>query len=238
MLRAFTQYEIVLQPEGTLTGWLGHLLHGALFARLERVRPALGTALHTRNRKPFSLWYRQREGVLFWYFSTWDDALAAVIPELFAAGTVLRLSQTNVRVLSFAPRGALRLERPRPSIQRCRLRFVTPTCFRSAGQPLLFPESRLLLESAARASGLPCPAWPEQALRPACYALQTKDISFGAFKLTGFVGWCEYFAEPSPEAQALLRALPYTGAGYKTAQGMGAVRITRLKPGGLVDGAA
>jgi len=229
VLHAFTQYEIVLRPEGTLTGWLGHLLHGALFARLEQMQPVLCAALHAQNRKPFSLWYRQREGLLIWYFSTWDDALAAIMPELFAEGTTLRLSRTDARVLSFEPRAALRLEQPVVPLTSCRLRFVAPTCFRSDGQPLLFPESRLILESAARATGLPCPAQPGQALRPMRYALETKDISFGSFVLTGFTGWCEYRAENPPETQALLRVLPYTGAGYKTAQGMGAVRVARLK---------
>ena len=192
---SFRQYGIVLRPEGVLTGWLGHLLHGALFARLAQLRPDLGTALHAQKQK----------------------TLLAVVS---AAGRGIDLA----RVLSFAPRGVLRLEQPPPPCERCRLRFVTPTCFRSDGKPLLFPESRLILESAARAAGLPCPARPEQALRPLRYALQTEDISFGPFTLTGFTGWCEYRAEPSPETQALLRVLPYTGAGYKTAQGMGAVR--------------
>lgn len=85
------------------------------------------------------------------------------------------------------------------------------------------------MESAARATGLPCPAQPEQALRPLCYALQTKDISFGSFVLTGFAGWCEYRADSAPETQALLRVLPYTGVGYKTAQGMGAVQVSQLQ---------
>ena len=100
-MRSFRQYEIVLRSEGKLTGWLGHLLHGALFARLEQVRPALGTALHDQERKPFSLWYQQREGFLIWHLSTWDDALASILPALFEIDE-LRLSQTNAQVLSFA----------------------------------------------------------------------------------------------------------------------------------------
>ena len=72
----------------------------------------------------------------------------------------------------------------------------------------------------------------KQVLHPLCYALQTKDISFGSFVLTGFVGWCEYQVDGSPEAQVLLRALPYMGAGYKTAQGMGAVRVCKSNKGG------
>jgi len=229
VLLSFTQYEIVLRPEGTLTGWLGHLLHGVLFACLEQVHSALRTVLHEQNRKPFSQWYQLREGLLIWHFSTWDDALAAAIPDLFSEGTILRLSQTNARVLSIAPRGVLRPEQPASPLTRCRLQFVTPTCFRSAGQPLLFPESRLILESAARTTGLSCPIQPEQALRPLLYDLETRDISFGSFVLTGFAGWCEYRVENSPEAQALLRVLPYTGVGYKTAQGMGAVRVSQPK---------
>ena len=233
-MRSFTQYEIVLQPEGTLTGWLGHLLHGALFARLEQVQPALGTALHTNNRKPFSLWYQQREGLLVWNLNIWDDVLAAIMPMLFASGTILRLSRTDARVLSFAPCQGRLLERPMPPLACCHLRFISPTCFRSSGQSLLFPESRLVLESVARATGLPCPAQPEQVLLPLQYSLQTKNIFFGSFKLTGFVGWCEYSVNNSSEVQALLRSLPYTGVGYKTAQGMGAVRITRMKWGGSI----
>jgi CRISPR-associated endoribonuclease Cas6 len=90
---------------------------------------------------------------------------------------------------------------------------------------LLFPEGRLVVESAARASGLPMPGLPAECLQPLRHALKTTEVSFGPFVLTGFTGWCEYRAAPAPELQALLRAMPYTGLGYKTAQGMGAVQV-------------
>ena len=234
----FTQYKITLHPEGPLTGWLGHLLHGALFTRIDETNPALGQVLHDQNRKPFSLRYTLREGAIELFVNVWDDALRAAIPAAFLVGSYARLSQTNARIVSVVLQGQLRGNGPAPCKSLC-LRFITPTCFQSNGRTLLFPEGRLLCESLRRdwviAGGGAVPddaiVAMGAALYPTGYQLQTEKAEFGKFALYGFRGTCEYAIDPalSPELRAklwqMLCALPYTGVGYKTAQGMGAVVV-------------
>ena len=237
----FTQYKITLRPEGTLTGWLGHLLHGALFARIDETNPALGQALHNQNRKPFSLRYTQKEGAIEFIINVWDDTLRAAIPAAFLVGSCVRLSQTNAHVMSVALQGQLggSAAAQRESL---RLRFITPTCFQSNGRTLLFPEGRLLCESLCRdwaiAGGGTLPddavAAMSAALYPTEYQLQSEKVEFGKFALHGFRGTCEYAIDSalSPELRTqlwqMLCALPYTGVGYKTAQGMGAVSLDSM----------
>ena len=232
----FTQYQITLRPEGTLTGWLGHLLHGALFARIDATNPALGQALHDQTRKPFSLRYALREGAIDLTLNVWDNALRAAIPSAFLVGGWARLSQTNARILSVALQPVSTPPAPRDAP---RLRFLTPTCFRSNGRALLFPEGRLLCQSLCRdwavAGGEPFAADSVAALGAALYPtghqLQTEKVSFGQFALCGFRGTCEYAIDPALPAELraalwrLLSVLPYFGVGYKTAQGMGAVSL-------------
>jgi len=227
VLSAFTQFEILLRLEGTLTGWLGHLLHGMLFAQLAQVDPLLAGHLHAQKRKPFSLWYQEREGLILLHVSTWDEALGVALPGAFPPGNFARLSRTRAEILSCSQK-----EPPserQAALEQFRLCFLSPACFRSSGRTLLFPEGRLIVESLSRASGLPMPDVPDQCLRPLRYALKTEEVLFGPYVLTGFVGWCEYSAVAAPELQALLRVMPYTGIGYKTAQGMGAVQVRPVK---------
>ena len=234
----FIQYKITLQPEGTLTGWLGHLLHGALFARIDEINPALGQALHNQKRKPFSLRYTLREEAIDFIINVWDDALRAAIPAAFLVGGYVRLSQTNARIVSVVLQGQTSGSAPAMR-ESLRLRFITPACFQSNGRTLLFPEGRLLCESLCRdwaiAGGGILPedsiAAMGAALYPTGYQLQTEKAEFGKFVLHGFRGTCEYAIDsalpPALRVQLwrMLCALPYTGVGYKTAQGMGAVAL-------------
>ena len=165
-----------------------------------------------------------------WRVSVWDDALRVTLPAACPMGGFMRLSQTGAEIMSCKQKNEPALQQP--VLERFRLCFLSPTCFRSSGQTLLFPESRLIVESLSRTSGLPMPDMPDQCLRPLRHALKTKELSFGSFVLTGFMGWCEYSALPAPELQALLRVMPYTGIGYKTAQGMGAVQVRHVREKG------
>ena len=231
MMQKFWRYEIVLRPESAMSGWLGHLLHGALFRQAEGADPALSARLHSLNQKPFSLHYQEREGLVLFYLNTWEPALARLIPGVFAAGTRVQLSQTGADVVSCRCVQTMEHAAEPAQYQFARLTFQSPACFRSGGQPLLFPEGRLLAESLCGRlrpadGGAPEAKALSESLRPTRYALKTREISYGAFHLTGFTGWCEYAVLSEPEQWArLLGAAPYTGVGYKTAQGMGAVRV-------------
>jgi len=66
---------------------------------------------------------------------------------------------------------------------------------------------------------------------PTGYQLKTERVDFGKYALHGFRGICEYAMDPAlapalrVKLQQLLSALPFTGVGYKPAQGMGAVLL-------------
>jgi CRISPR-associated endoribonuclease Cas6 len=238
-MQTFTQHEIVLRPMGELTGWLGHLLHGAVFARMDQCCPALGTRLHTQMRKPFSLQYTLRGGLVALSIHIWDDALRAAVPEAFAPGGRVLLSRTASQIVSATEQRREDFARPAPPLPEVlHLRFLTPTCFRSSGRTLLFPEWRLLCESLCRdyaAAGGIEPSAEQLAalcagLCPVQHQLHTETVTSGTYTLTGFRGACSYAIDRMlpPETRAflaeLLRVLPFTGVGYKTAQGMGGVQ--------------
>lgn len=133
--------------------------------------------------------------------------------------------------------------------ERLRLRFLTPTVFRSGGQRnVALPLPGLVFGSLlARWNGfspLPLPAElraaAEEGLLIARYSLQTRLLDFGRYKEIGFVGECEYEPAPGlpPETAGQLAALAafafYAGVGAKTSMGMG--QTTEVNGGGSLRG--
>jgi CRISPR/Cas system endoribonuclease Cas6 (RAMP superfamily) len=247
-MQTFTQFEITLAPMGTLTGWLGHLLHGALFEQLKAVKPALAQRLHIKKRKPFSLSYQEREGLLVVRLGVWDDELALVVPMVFAVGGTVLLSRTTAKVRSVTLSSELTKPKTAPLPAAFRIEFHSPTRFNSSGQTLLFPDSRHVLESLYHALALTDTALPPTQccetmasfVHPCGYDLHTQAISFGGYTHSGFTGWCDYLiARDFPQEYnallwELMSILPYTGIGYKTAMSMGNVILSLKKDGEIV----
>ncbi|MDR3085296.1 MAG: CRISPR system precrRNA processing endoribonuclease RAMP protein Cas6 [Christensenellaceae bacterium] len=226
-MQTYMQFEITLRPEGELFGWLGHLLHGALFAQLAKAGPPLATRIHAGEKKPFSLYFSYQGGLVTLHLNAWDDELCKAIPTAFSVGTRLLLSRTEAQVERFALRQELNWRADPAEFGQFRLHFISPTCFRPTRQTLLFPEGEYIIESLTRSTGLALNGEAGQFLQPLRYSLHTEAVNFKLYSITGFLGWAEYAiaANAPAELQAELRALPYTGLGYKTTQGLGAVRI-------------
>ena len=135
----------------------------------------------------------------------------------------------------FDPMDASPLDMPR----QFTLSFRTPTCFRSSGRTLLFPEWRLVLASFYRdwqtAGGVSLEdhvmADLVEGAYPVHYSLETKQVQFGTFALSGFTGFCVYRMMPNLASGArnklanIVQISDYVGVGYKTTMGMGAVDI-------------
>ena len=128
--------------------------------------------------------------------------------------------------------------RETPGREMLRVRFATPTVFRSHKRDVLWPEPRLVWQSWARSwhgaaregSGMPeeaqITAWASAGVRVARHRVQTRKVFFGGGAQEGFVGECEYdLRDLEPSERAFLCALAafafYAGTGRKTAMGMG-----------------
>jgi CRISPR-associated endoribonuclease Cas6 len=244
-MNRFTQYEILLKPNGHLSGWLGHLLHGLLYARMKQVDPVASAKVHEQKNTPFSLCYQQSAGRVCLTLNVWDETLREIIPQAFSVGAMVEISQTSawiedVTIVREFDRGTHLENSPLASSprQRFRLEFLTPTCFKSSGQIMLFPEGRRIIESLYRSMpGSALNNHKEQirelsaVILPLAYQLQTKSFSGGNYRFNGFTGYCEYSVARSISRgnwqmlQLLLAVAPYSGVGYKTAMGMGAVKV-------------
>ncbi len=130
------------------------------------------------------------------------------------------------------------LEEAGEGATRWRLKFLTPTSFRSRSDAGPFPAVGLVFGSLARRwdsfapmkvpSGLVerLPAL----LAVAQYRLHLGRVGFGEFFQAGFTGWCEYAAREGagPQERRWLGALAafafFSGVGAKTTMGMGQCR--------------
>lgn len=119
------------------------------------------------------------------------------------------------------------------------MHFGTPTTFKSEGEYMLFPSSRLILQSLLNKWNA---LYPELSMRDEDavqmlnngirirnYKLHSTQYPLSGLKLPGFLGYVELqvrLSEPLHELWHLLYSIsPYTGVGIKTALGMGAVMI-------------
>ena len=123
------------------------------------------------------------------------------------------------------------------------IRFNEPTAFRSEGITRLFPEPRLVFGSLSnkwlQATGEKVPTEVllemEAKILPIRYTLYTCALQMDRFFVTGFVGQCVYRMDSGIPAECLehlgclLRIIPFTGIGYKTAMGMGVSDCVRTR---------
>jgi CRISPR-associated endoribonuclease Cas6 len=250
-------------PKGL--GQQGVLAHAMLLELVRHLDPVLAERLHGSDfdrAKPFTVSPFLGEGGEVaagpqapqrrWGLRlTWlADAVAARMEAALAGpGLAARVGAQPVRVSLRPPaeEGAVvragfeELRDPLPGrpATRVRMRFVTPTTFRSGKRNLLFPTPSLvfhgLREKWDEHAGLPLPSFPaaafDAAVNVARYELRTALLEFGRYRQVGFWGTCEYLPLPGADpavwaaAQALARFAPFAGVGYKTTMGMGQVRL-------------
>ena len=121
-----------------------------------------------------------------------------------------------------------------------RLRFHSPTAFKTGDVSLLFPLPRSVFGSLQRTwnafAGLPLmddlTEFVETQVTASQHELRTRVIHTGKYPLLGFVGTCSYrILDKEPQRVAELNILAdfafYAGVGMKTTQGMGQTRRER-----------
>ncbi len=240
---------------GMIRGHGGVELHGMFFNILRQINPTLADEIHEMQQKPFSIGplvgkIERKDGAAqivaaksyTFSIATFTDDLTVTLPELIQAmwameeiklgGAGFKLVEAKFlqnKAYSFS-----QLLLSTKSLQRIQMEFVSPTCFRSKGRLLLFPEPSLvfssLLDKWNAFSDVPIPTIGFDLIQVTKYELKTTMSQVGERDLIGFKGTCTYtFTPEAPEltrwaVHVLASFAPLSGVGYKTTVGMGQVK--------------
>jgi CRISPR-associated endoribonuclease Cas6 len=240
---------------------VGECAHAAFFALLAQADAGLAERLHANvERKPFTLspLFRDRarpaEGSALRLTLLDQELLPAMLAGLLASQTesTIHLGGASFQITSvlttrqahpLAGSATYQSLREMPGRESLRVRFLTPTVFRSQKQDVLWPEPRLVWQSWIRAwcANAPAPetgfideerivSLAETSVRVAQHRLQTRRIAFSKEWQPGFIGECEFDLRALlPSDRAILTALAefafYCGTGRKTGMGMGQTQL-------------
>jgi len=236
-------------PAGTLVNasW-GSLMHGAV---MELLPLSVSASLHEPGVKPWAQYVAQdAAGKVTWIVSAltdeMDQALKASLLDRLPMPWNLRQKGFQITVnqpavnerltyAELADKHFKQDEAPR----RHKLRFCTPTTFKTAGKHVLFPTSDLILNSLmqrwdAFAEGLSLgdPEVREHLgthVQIRDYRLASSSYSVDSAWIKGFVGQLD-LSVTGPEALCRVASLlleygRFSGVGIKSALGMGGVRL-------------
>ena len=229
---------------GQQTKSLGPYLQGAL---MERVDGAYAGLLHQLPFNPYSQYCYWDNDVLVWRVNTLtSDATAYIIDPLRSLDTVevrgihavFEVVKTSQETISLK---TLLDTINEPGDQKIRMRFVTPTAFKSQGSYVIMPSVRLVLQNLLMHYGQVYDndkegyeetiAYVDQHARIVSYNLRSSyfgQIASGGKKIPAFVGTATLGLRGPEMATGLVRMLlkfgEYSGVGIKTSMGMGGFR--------------
>jgi CRISPR-associated endoribonuclease Cas6 len=232
--------------------------HAAFFDLLARIDPALATQLHDlADRKPFTFCLFREPHIdtpVRLRLTCLENALFPVLADALLRGAAqdgirigdahfsltCLLTTANAHPLAGSARYA-ELWTEAQAAETVRVRFVSPTVFRSQRRDILWPEPRLVWQSWARAwcrnvgsdgtqlDEARLVALAESGVIVERHRLQTRKVVLKAGGQMGFVGECIYSLRDLDAADrralmALAHFAFYAGTGRKTAMGMGQTR--------------
>jgi len=244
--------QLLCQEPGMVKGHAGAEIHGLVFKAIENIDEELATEIHQMQYKPFSIGpltgkIQRRDGiaqivegnVYSFTLATLTERVTNILPELLgylqknlvvigSAGFVvvetieLQYKQTYYEFMATGQQDS-----------RINIEFTSPTCFRSSGQTLLFPEPELVFGSLRDKweyfSEIQLPIIDCKQINVSKYDLKTVMVPFKSYNLIGFKGVCNYILPTdSPEVMkwavnSLMQFAFLSGVGYKTTMGMGQV---------------
>jgi len=212
---------------------------------LSQAPPSYGTLLHEQGRKPISqyLCRDKKSGQFVWTISCLDEAShKALQPALRNLTEIpLRASLLQTTLLdSFSVQSVADLmetARKQEDTSFFHLTFCSPTAFKRDGSYMIFPETRLLIQSLAEKWDNTFPDYPlndEEALgafrrgvKITDYRLQSCRFSMKSTQIPGFTGEITLKSCLSPPMMELWKCLlcfsRFSGIGIKTTLGMGGV---------------
>ena len=240
-----TRYQLTMQPDRPCAmgpEW-GYRLYAAL---LSRTPEGYGAALHQNAVTPLSQFaWAEKNDALHWTVSLLGETSEEILSPLLERTTALYLEKERVGLHVAAIRSDRVRDVDELFAQAARqegrhvLRFQTPTAFKSRGQYVNLPTTRLLMQSLVQkwnGSFLDCPIEDEDGLgvetlaaglRWRSFHLSDQFYRLKGSAIPGFVGRAVVENRLSgfhrQLADALLLFSGYSGVGIKTALGMGGV---------------
>jgi CRISPR-associated endoribonuclease Cas6 len=249
--------RLICQEPGIIKGHAGAELHGLFFKALENANQEFAADIHQMQHKPFVIGplvgkINRRDGVAQVESGEIYSFTLAALTEQTTANLPLILEYFGQNKLVIGGAAFFFLEakvlldihhtyfafmsgsKPHAKIT---LEFVSPTCFRSSGQQLLFPEPVLVFGSLIDKwnffSDIPLPKPGLSLINVTKYDLKTTMVQFNNYNLIGFKGTCTFTL--SSDTQEVVRWAINTlasfaavvGVGYKTTMGMGQVRLVK-----------
>lgn len=250
------QFKLSMQciESGYVAGIGGAECHGLFFSMLDKIDPQYATAIHRAPVKPFSIGKlggrgRRERGYFHllpdneysFHLNSLDEECATIL-ELMTGQIrpqhMFRLGTATCRWLKWE----VVKKKDYPSIfatnkaNKPSLRFISPTCFRSQGKSLLFPQPVHLFSSLES-------RWNrfaheeidlgniDEQIMVSKYNLRTTYTMFNRYNQVGFTGQVGFSwhgrvsGEVKQQVNALLSFAQFSGVGYKTSMGMGEIRI-------------
>lgn len=228
----------------------GTLFHGFLMKELPVEAAQL---LHQSNLRPFSQYcLPDSEGILIWTINLWDCELSQLIIKSLMSIDRIYLKQKNTELLVLNTEKSYQDEQQYFSkffndespCRRYELEFLTPCAHKQGGEYIMFPAIEPIINSLfkrynafVKEISLNDEAAKEHIinnLKIVRYSLYSSVFYLERAKITGYKGKLTVIIRGPEQLARLTGALlsygEYSGAGIKTALGMGAMKVTPIYP--------
>jgi CRISPR-associated endoribonuclease Cas6 len=223
----------------------GDMLQGVL---MERIATDYAGELHSQGPNPYSQYLDVRRDGAFWFIQTLTEAAGFEIIEPLASPkfTGFKIERLNMNVsISEKKQSHMSMS---DMVSRfyfgqgervTRLRFITPTAFKSGGEYVFYPDLKLFFGSLMRKHASICEGREEddgetlnallENVKIASYSLRSAYSKIGNARLPAFCGAVTLKLSGASSlvnyANFLLRFGEYSGVGIKCSMGMGALRV-------------
>lgn len=224
---------------------------------MEKIDTGYAEELHMSQVHPYSQYITGEDGCVVWHINTLDEKSADNIIGLLKSDSFdiaeLKSKEVNLKVASKECSGVSYDELLKEfyldgkAARYITIRFVTPAAFKSNGKYVIFPTSRLILNSLANRydafSGNTQIAdehlseYIDEYTDIVEYDLKSVKFSLEGITIPSFIGTVKIRFSGSCEFICLMNMLmkygEYSGTGIKTSLGMGAYKI--IHTGGMIN---
>lgn len=223
---------------------------------MENIDTDYAEQLHLSQIHPYSQYITGEDGCVIWHINTFDDVSFEKIIKQLSKDVLkkVELKSKNIQLTVLSKEyskdsyddllNEYYLESR--SVRYITIRFITPTAFKSNGKYVIFPTSKLILNSLAKRydnfSGSTSILddhlyeYIENNTEIVEYDLKSIKFSLEGITIPSFIGSVKIRLSGSREficlMNMLLRYGEYSGTGIKTSLGMGAYRIVHT--GGMI----
>lgn len=238
-----------LKPNSSLAS----VFHGVL---METIEPDFADSLHLSQIHPFSQYITGKDDHVIWNINALDtESSEKIIDVLNQRNFVKAELRSKDIILNVISKEFNRISYDDllkeyyldgKSVRYITVRFITPTAFKSNGKYVIFPTSKLILNSLAKRYDLNSKStsisdtylseYIEEHTEIVEYDLKSVKFSIEGITIPSFIGSVKIKLSGSREFVCLMNMLmrygEFCGTGIKTSLGMGAYKI--IHTGGMV----